>query len=85
MTALVGVADQIRDELGAATAFVHHTGKDKTKGARGHSSLFAAADLDIEVSDGCATVENVRDGIPGERFPFRLEVIELGTDEDAIR
>jgi KaiC/GvpD/RAD55 family RecA-like ATPase len=82
MTALVGVADQLRDELGAATVLVHHTGKDPAKGARGHSSLFAAADLVLAVADGCARVEKVRDGVAGERFAFRLEVIEMGTDQD---
>lgn len=82
MTQLIGVADQIRNELGAATVLVHHTGKDPAKGARGHSSLFAAADVVIAVSEGCAVVEKVRDGVAGERFPFRLEVVELSTDKD---
>lgn len=82
MTAVISVADQIRDELSAATAFVHHVGKDPTRGARGHSSLYAAADLVLAVGDGVATVEKQRDGVAGERFPFRLEVVELGTDPD---
>lgn len=89
-SAAIGVADRLRDELGAATAFVHHSGKNTAKGARGHSSLFAAADTVIcvegtvgEVVSGCvATVEKVRDGTTGEQIPFRLDVVNLGQDDD---
>jgi phage/plasmid primase-like uncharacterized protein/KaiC/GvpD/RAD55 family RecA-like ATPase len=82
MTSLIEVANQIRDELSAATVLVHHTGKDPTKGARGHSSLFAAADVVIAVSNGCATVEKLRDGVAGEQFTFSLDQVQLGTDPD---
>ena len=82
MTMVVKAADYLRDRLKTATAYVHHTGKDPEKGARGHSALFAAADLVMRVMDNCATVEKVRDGIAGERFGFHLEPIELGTDSD---
>jgi len=82
MTRVIEAADAIRDELGAATAIVHHSGKDSAKGARGHSSLFAAADTVISVIDKAATVEKSRDGMQGERFPFALEVVELGQDDD---
>ena len=82
MTMAVRAADILRDQFKAATAYVHHSGKDPDKGARGHSALFAAADLVLRVMDGCATVEKVRDGVAGERFPFTLEPIELGTDSD---
>ncbi len=82
MTCMVGISDQIRDEFGASTVFVHHAGKDVAKGARGHSSLFAAADTVICVADRVATVEKSRDGATGDQFPFALEVVELGTDSD---
>jgi hypothetical protein len=49
---------------------------------RGWSGLYAAADLVLEVVKGCATVEKVRDGVEGEKFPFRLQMVELGTDDD---
>jgi len=81
-TQAIGVADRIRDELGAAVIAIHHTGKDPTKGARGHSSLFAAADAVITVADRVATIEKSRDGNTGEQFPFDLQVVELGTDDD---
>jgi KaiC/GvpD/RAD55 family RecA-like ATPase len=82
MTAVVAVADRMRAELKASTLFVHHSGKDASKGARGHSALFAAADMVLSVVDRVATVEKVRDGIAGERFGFDLKVVDLGTDED---
>jgi len=82
MTRVVEAADAIRDELGAATAIVHHSGKDSTKGARGHSSLFAAADTVISVIDNVATVEKSRDDQQGETFPFALDVVGLGQDSD---
>lgn len=82
MTKIIGAADRIRDELSSATMFVHHSGKDLSKGGRGHSSLFAACDLVVCVADGTATVEKSRDGVSGETFPFELSVIDLGVDQD---
>lgn len=85
MTRVIEAADAIRDELGAATAIVHHTGKDGARGARGHSALCAAADTVIAVVDRVATVEKARDGTAGESFHFGLDVVELGTDSDGDR
>jgi hypothetical protein len=63
---------------------VHHTGKDATKGLRGHSSLFAALDAAIEVSrDGDRRewkVAKSKDGADGDAHPFKLEIETLGTD-----
>jgi hypothetical protein len=36
----------------------------------------------LGVRDGVASVDKVRDGVAGERFPFSLEPIEIGTDCD---
>lgn len=82
MTEVISAADYFRDTFKSATAFVHHSGKDIDKGARGHSSLFAASDCVLRVSDGLASVEKVRDGVAGEQFPFVLERIVLGKDSD---
>lgn len=82
MTMAVLSADRLRDEFNCATIFVHHTGKDPEKGARGHSSLRAAADMVMLVMDKAATVEKVRDGVAGEKFGFELQPIEIGTDSD---
>ncbi len=82
MTEVIGFADYLRETFGTATAFVHHSGKDATRGARGHSALFAAADLVMLIDNHQATVEKCRDGVAGEKFPFALEPIDLGVDED---
>lgn len=81
-TTVIGAADRIRDETGATTLFVHHSGKDIERGARGHTALFAAADTVIQVFEKVAEVEKSRDGPTGGKFPFELKVINLGTDSD---
>jgi RecA/RadA recombinase len=83
MGAMVRNMDRIRDATGAMVLFIHHSGKDAAKGARGHSSLRAAIDTEIEVeaTDGPvrrATVVKQRDMKKGDVFPFQLEVIEIG-------
>jgi hypothetical protein len=82
VTLAIAAADRIRDDLGATTGFVHHSGKDLTKGARGHNSLYAAADTVLSVVERCARVEKSRDGMAGEQFAFDLEVVDLGNDQD---
>jgi hypothetical protein len=46
--------DRLRTATGACVMVVHHTGKDTTRGARGHSSLEGAMDTMLEV-DGSRT------------------------------
>ena len=41
---------QIRDQLKCHVMLVHHSGKDQGRGARGHSSLRAAVDTEIELT-----------------------------------
>lgn len=82
MGRVIAAADRIRDELGAATLVIHHSGKDPQKGARGSSALYAAADTVISVVEKVATVEKARDGKTGEAFPFTLRVVDLGIDDD---
>jgi len=82
MSMAVNVADYIRQRFDAASAYVHHTGKDSTKGPRGAYALYAAADLVLLVQDKVASVEKVRDGLMTEKFPFTLEPVEIGLDAD---
>ena len=64
---------------------VHHTGKDASRGMRGHSSLFAAMDAVVEVTrDGDRRewkVGKAKDGADGDAHPFKLEVKTLGLDD----
>ena len=86
MTKAVQAIDVIRAATGAHVCVVHHCGKDEARGARGHSSLRAAVDTEIEVSRpegvtiSTVRVTKQRDMPAGEPLPFSLEVIELGTD-----
>jgi KaiC/GvpD/RAD55 family RecA-like ATPase len=82
MTRAIRAADEIRDELGAGTVVVHHTGNDVTDRPRGSSTLQAAADCVISVVGKVATVMKVRDGTSEDVFPFDLEVVEIGVDSD---
>jgi len=83
MGLVVGRFDLIRLRTGAHFLLIHHSGKDAAKGARGHSSLRAAVDTEIEVTatdEGrCAEVTKQRDlATKGERIGFQLESITLG-------
>lgn len=77
--------DLVRAATGAQFVLVHHTGKDKTNGARGSSALRAATDTEIEVTDNQdgtpkeAKVTKQRD-LPGKNtsLGFDLAVVELG-------
>lgn len=86
MTAFIANIDALRDVTGAAIMIVHHSGKDVSKGQRGHSSLRAAVDTEIElaVDQGIrmATATKQRDLEPQEPIMFVLKVHKLGVDED---
>lgn len=87
MGALIRNMDMIREATGAAVLFVHHSGKDQARGARGHTSLRAAVDTEIEVAadkEGggkIATPVKQRDLEKGEAFPFTLKRVELGRNQ----
>ncbi|MBL8367873.1 MAG: AAA family ATPase, partial [Candidatus Accumulibacter sp.] len=82
----IGAAKAIQAELGGLVLLVHHTGKDATRGLRGHSSLHAALDAAVEVTRNNDrrewTVAKSKDGEDGEARPFRLDVVVIGEDED---
>lgn len=86
MGALIRACDLIRQETGAAVLLIHHSGKDSTRGARGHSSLRAAVDTEIEVTGQAnprqAKVTKQRDLPSGDALAFDLEPIELGRDPE---
>jgi len=68
---------------------IHHCGTDDRR-PRGHTSLTGAADAQIAVKRNAAgqivtTVEYMKDGPEGEETCSRLEVVQVGTDEDGER
>lgn len=86
MGEVISAAKALQAELGGLVLLVHHTGKDSTKGLRGHSSLLAALDCAIEVSrddDRRAwRVFKSKDGEDGKSHPFTLHIVELGENSD---
>ena len=90
MGEILEAAKRLQSMTGGLVVLIHHTGKDTTKGLRGHSSLFAALDAAVEVSrDGDRRewkVAKSKDGQDGDAHPFKLQIETLGLDEygDAV-
>lgn len=83
MGAVINSAGKLQDAFQCVLCFVHHCGKDETKGSRGHSSLKGATDVEISVRRDAdirtAIAEKVRDG--GDQtalVTFRLQSVDLG-------
>jgi hypothetical protein len=86
MGEIIAATKAIQAELGGLVLLVHHTGKDQTKGLRGHSSLHAALDSAIEVSRTDDRrdwrIAKAKDGDDGAAHPFKLERVEIGEHDD---
>lgn len=61
---------------------VHHSGKDKAKGARGHSLLRAATDTEIKIDKQKVSITKQRDMDASKPLRFCLREINLGKDSD---
>ena len=75
----------LQEITGGLVLIIHHTGKNTAQGLRGHSSLKAALDANIEVTGGDKRswlLEKSKDGEDGKSFGFRLEIQTLGIDID---
>jgi len=86
MTAYIRAADAIREAFECAVIVVHHCGIDGSR-PRGHTALTGAADAQIAVKRDAAdniavTVELAKDGPQGDVILSRLEVVEVGLDDD---
>ena len=83
---LIAAAKQLQTLTGGLVLLVHHTGKDTTKGLRGHSSLYAALDGAIEVTATDTrkawSVAKCKDDVTGDAHPFKLEIVPVGIDAD---
>jgi hypothetical protein len=85
MSKVIAAAKHLQSLTGGLVLLVHHTGKDASKGMRGHSSLHAALDGAIEVSnpDGRRewSVAKSKDDETGSDHPFALHRMVVGVDE----
>ncbi len=86
MGEVIAALKDLESQTGGMVIVVHHTGKDSAKGLRGHSSLLAALDVAIEVKRGDSLrsweIAKAKDAGDGDTFPFKLSIVELGTDTD---
>jgi hypothetical protein len=87
-TAALNHVEHIIAETGASVVLVGHPGKDKERGIRGSSAVFAGLDAYIKIEhDGevpsprSAIVDKAKDGIEGPIGAFTLEVVVVGTDD----
>lgn len=74
----ISAMDRIRQATGACIAAVHHSGKDATRGARGHSSLLGAVDTELEVL-------NAGDGIVTLRTTAQRNMVEANPRRFTLR
>jgi hypothetical protein len=86
MGMIISNAQLLQRMTNSLVVLIHHTGKDASRGARGHSSLYAALDAALEVKRTQGGLEwlsaKVKDGASGNATSFRLERVVLGQDED---
>jgi hypothetical protein len=82
---IIAAAKRLQRLIGGLVLLVHHSGKDASKGLRGHSSLHAALDGAIEVT--CSDrmhqwrIAKSKDDESGIVEAFRLVVVALDNDE----
>lgn len=86
MSAIMSAVKRIQATSGGLVILVAHTGKSADKGLRGHSSVFAALDAGIEVTndDGYREwrVAKCKAGdSAGKSWAFDLAPVELGTNQ----
>jgi AAA domain/Primase C terminal 2 (PriCT-2) len=85
MGAIIKHLKLLQEMTSGLVLIIHHTGKNTSQGLRGHSSLKAALDANIEVVGGDKRswlLEKSKDGEDGKSFGFRLEIQHLGVDID---
>jgi hypothetical protein len=83
----LAAAKRIHKRTGATVLIVAHAGKDATRGMRGWSGIKAAMDFEILIERSgdyrAATITKMKDGGgEGAEYPFKLNVIALGVDDD---
>ncbi|MBN2971963.1 AAA family ATPase [Roseomonas aeriglobus] len=90
MGEMISIFRELQQQLGGVILLVHHSGKDETKGMRGWSGLHAAMDFVVECQKEGDPAERmasfrlakVKDGTTGTSFPFQMQLVHIGVDED---
>ena len=98
MGAFIHNAGRIQRMLNCAMMVLHHSGKDATKGLRGHSSLLGAVDTQLELlkidshpnpaspiaGSGILTISKQKDGQDGMKIGFEMVKVEIKQSELGI-
>jgi len=73
-------------ELDAGVLLVHHSGKSKAAGMRGHSMLqgtaYAVLECEYAAAGRSVFIEKQKDGEAGQKYPFQLFPVSLGVNRD---
>lgn len=81
--------DLLKDRFGCSIIIVHHTGHSEKNRARGSTALHAAVDIEFKVTldKGIITLSNkkMKDAATTTDLCFRLQSVDLGTSDDAIK
>jgi hypothetical protein len=90
MGAFIHNAGRLQRKLDCALMVLHHSGKDQTKGLRGHSSLLGAVDTQLELlkleqterkegvaGQGIITISKQKDGQDNLKFGFEMVQINI--------
>lgn len=84
MTLFARNMTKLSARTGAHVAIVHHSGKDKAKGARGSNALLAAVDSEFEVEAFEVVTTKQRDMEKARPLAFHLEPIVIGNDPEGL-
>lgn len=87
MGRFIAITGHIRAATGAHVLVIHHSGKDRERGARGHSNLKGAVDTEIEIAVvgdavgvSVITDQKQRDRVKQAPREFGLRNVYLGED-----
>lgn len=92
MSLLLSAAEKLQEAISGLVVLVHHTGKDATRGPRGHSSFYNNMDAAIELGrngeDRYWKVSKVKDSEDGSIYSFKLQTVvldeEVGTSSCVV-
>jgi hypothetical protein len=87
MAEVIDCFQQIGKALDSGYELIHHTGKDKSKGMRGHYSTYASMDtviyVEAEANERYSwTIQKQKEGQDEVSFGYRTEKIEVGKDSE---
>ena len=96
MGAFIHNAGRLQRKLNCALMVLHHSGKDATKGLRGHSSLLGAVDTQLELQkleqterkegvagQGILTISKQKDGQDNLKFGFEMVQININQSKES--